>query len=92
MDFYQFWTYMICLTATLAVVSDTFLATAYRAPSVTTVPDSCELYLPDPLATTDNASSIQGHISKDCTQPQRRACYTCGSEGYVCLFLPFTGC
>ncbi|KAI0371647.1 hypothetical protein BV20DRAFT_153462 [Pilatotrama ljubarskyi] len=22
-----------------------------------------------------------GHISKDCPQPQRRACYSCGSEG-----------
>lgn len=24
---------------------------------------------------------IKGHISRDCPQPQRRACYTCGSEG-----------
>ena len=24
---------------------------------------------------------FQGHISKDCPQPHRRACYTCGSEG-----------
>lgn len=25
----------------------------------------------------------QGHMSKDCTKPQRRACYQCGSEGSV---------
>ncbi|KAI6010276.1 putative DNA-binding protein hexbp [Pisolithus marmoratus] len=25
--------------------------------------------------------SGMGHISRDCPQPQRRACYTCGSEG-----------
>jgi len=37
----------------------------------------------DQSASTDNAFSTQGHISKDCTQPQRRACYTCGSEGSV---------
>ncbi|OSD08409.1 hypothetical protein PYCCODRAFT_17715 [Trametes coccinea BRFM310] len=24
-----------------------------------------------------------GHISKDCPQPQRRACYSCGSEGHI---------
>ncbi|KAI0683342.1 hypothetical protein BC835DRAFT_1409409 [Cytidiella melzeri] len=24
-----------------------------------------------------------GHLSKDCAQPQRRACYTCGAEGFV---------
>lgn len=28
-----------------------------------------------------NEWSRQGHISRDCPQPQRRACYTCGSEG-----------
>lgn len=26
-------------------------------------------------------SVLQGHLSKDCSQPQRRACYTCGAEG-----------
>ena len=30
---------------------------------------------------------IQGHISRDCPQPQRRACYTCGSEGWVTQLL-----
>lgn len=34
--------------------------------------------------------TFQGHISRDCPQPQRRACYTCGSEGCVvpCEFYP----
>jgi hypothetical protein len=32
-----------------------------------------------------NCSGV-GHISRDCPQPQRRACYTCGSEGYVRSF------
>jgi hypothetical protein len=26
---------------------------------------------------------LQGHISRDCPEPQKRACYTCGSEGFV---------
>ncbi|OBZ65719.1 DNA-binding protein HEXBP [Grifola frondosa] len=32
----------------------------------------------------------QGHISKDCPQPQRRACYTCGSEGHISRDCPGT--
>lgn len=93
MDFFhQLWTYPIYLTATLAVASDTFLVTVYKVLSVTTAPDLYELYLSDLLAAADNPSSIQGHISRDCTQPQRRACYTCGSEGFVCSFLPFSEC
>ena len=31
--------------------------------------------------------SQTGHLSRDCPSPQKRACYTCGSEGYV----PYTG-
>ncbi|KAL5490351.1 hypothetical protein ACEPAI_5184 [Sanghuangporus weigelae] len=32
-------------------------------------------------ATTALASL--GHISRDCTKPQSRSCYTCGSEGHL---------
>lgn len=30
---------------------------------------------------------FQGHMSKDCEQPQRRACYNCGSEECVYKYL-----
>ncbi|KAF7351700.1 hypothetical protein MSAN_01603100 [Mycena sanguinolenta] len=29
-----------------------------------------------------------GHISRDCTQAQKRACYTCGSEG--CVYVSYS--
>ena len=82
--------------ATLAAVLVTFLATADRAPNVITVLDTYVFFKVDRLAATetDVTSSAQGHISKDCTQPQKRACYTCGSEGFVhsVLLLTETDC
>jgi len=45
----------IWLLATLAVVLDIFLATVYRAPSVTTVLDSYGPLIPDCSASTDHA-------------------------------------
>ncbi|KAI3618019.1 zinc knuckle domain protein [Moniliophthora roreri] len=32
-----------------------------------------------------------GHISRDCPQPQKKACYTCGSEGHISKDCPGTG-
>ncbi|KAF8129710.1 hypothetical protein K438DRAFT_1999664 [Mycena galopus ATCC 62051] len=36
-----------------------------------------------PRATATAAPSAEGHISRDCTQAQKRACYTCLSEGHI---------
>ncbi|ELU40678.1 zf-CCHC domain-containing protein [Rhizoctonia solani AG-1 IA] len=36
-------------------------------------------------------SATIGHISKDCPQPQRRACYNCGSEGHISRDCPNPG-
>ena len=37
-------------------------------------------------SSADTNGCEQGHISKDCPQPPRKACYTCGSEGTYRVF------
>ncbi|KAK7058010.1 hypothetical protein R3P38DRAFT_1191571 [Favolaschia claudopus] len=64
-------------------------------------PQACSSLSPGPLSSsfsifitpilfTDDTFPVQGHVSRDCPQAQKRACYTCGSEGCVACF--FVAC
>lgn len=35
--------------------------------------------------------TFQGHISRECPNPQKKACYTCGSEGHISRDCPGVG-
>jgi len=78
--------------ATLAVVLDTFLATVYKVPSVTTVLDSCELHfsITQLLLTTDSRSRVT--LAR--TAPSHRGALATPVvlKGSCTPFLPFTEC